>query len=118
MREDGKIDYLELSGADLPRTKRFYSEAFGWRFADYGPGYAAFENAGLDGGLQGEEPGSAPATRPAPLPILFTRNLEAMMKRIEEAGGTITVPPFDFPGGRRFHFSDPAGNELAVWSES
>jgi uncharacterized protein len=113
MREDGKIDYLELRGGDLARTRRFYGEAFGWTFTDYGPTYTAFDNAGLDGGFQGD----APAATTAPLPILFARDLEAMKARVEAAGGTITVPPFDFPGGRRFHFRDPAGNELAVWSE-
>jgi uncharacterized protein len=113
MREEGKIDYLELRGGDLARTKRFYREAFDWSFTDYGPSYAAFDGAGLDGGFQGSA-ASAPA---APLPILYTHDLEAMKARVEAAGGKITVAPFAFPGGRRFHFQDPAGNELAVWAE-
>jgi uncharacterized protein len=113
MREDGKIDYLELRGGDLSRTRRFYAEAFGWRFTDYGPTYTAFEDAGLDGGFQAD----AAAASAAPLPILFAHDLEAMKARVEAAGGTVTLPPFDFPGGRRFHFRDPAGNELAVWAE-
>jgi uncharacterized protein len=112
MREDGKLDYLEMRGGDLARSKKFYQDAFGWRFVDYGPTYAAFEGAGLDGGF--DSASGAPA---APLPVLFSTDLEAMQKRVEAAGGTITIPPFDFPGGRRFHFRDPAGNELAVWSE-
>ena len=114
MREDGKIDYVEFAAADLAAVKGFYAEAFGWRFVDYGPTYAAFENAGVDGGFQGEA-AAAPAK---PLVVLYAHHLEAMQARVEAAGGVVTVPIFSFPGGRRFHFRDPAGNELAVWSES
>ena len=113
MREDGKLDYLEMPGGDLPAVKAFYGEAFGWRFVDYGPEYAAFSE-GLDGGFQAA-PGAA---APAPLPVLFAKDLDAMLARVEAAGASITKPIFSFPGGRRFHFRDPAGNELAVWSES
>jgi predicted enzyme related to lactoylglutathione lyase len=113
MREDGKIDYVELPGRELPATKAFYEGAFGWRFVDYGPTYAAFEGAGLDGGFQGDG-AVAPA---APLVILYADDLEAMLAKVTAAGGAITAPIFVFPGGRRFHFRDPAGNELAVWSE-
>ncbi len=114
MREDGKIDYVEMPGGGLPATKAFYETAFGWTFVDYGPEYAAF-NEGLDGGFQSapEDEGSASK----PLVILYARDLEAMQARVEAAGGGVTVPIFSFPGGRRFHFRDPAGNELAVWSE-
>ena len=112
MREDGKLDYLELPGGDLPATRAFYGAAFGWTFVDYGPEYAAFE-AGLDGGFDAQ----ADATRP-PLPVLFASDLEAMLAKVEAAGGVIVKPVFAFPGGRRFHFRDPAGNELAVWSET
>jgi predicted enzyme related to lactoylglutathione lyase len=111
MREDGKIDYVELPGGDLPATKDFYARAFGWTFVDYGPTYAAFEQ-GVDGGFQGE------GASARPLVILYARDLEAMQARVEAAGGAVTVPIFTFPGGRRFHFRDPAGNELAVWSET
>ncbi len=110
MREDGKLDYLELPGGDLPTTKTFYAAAFGWQFIDYGPSYAAF-NEGLDGGFD------ADAATPKPLPVLWASDLEAMVEKVTAAGGEITLPIFDFPGGRRFHFRDPAGNELAVWSE-
>lgn len=113
MREDGKIDYVEMPGADLPRTKAFYAEAFGWRFTDYGPTYAAFDQSGLDGGFQAD-PAQVPAK---PLVVLFARDLEAMEAKVRAAGGEIVVPIFSFPGGRRFHFRDPSGNELAVFTE-
>ena len=110
MREDGKLDYLELPGGDLGATKTFYAEAFGWQFIDYGPTYAAF-NEGLDGGFQAEEAADKP------LAVLYAHDLEAMAQTVTAAGGAILKPIFEFPGGRRFHFRDPAGNELAVWSE-
>ena len=112
MREDGKLDYLELPGGELPASKAFYNQAFGWKFIDYGPGYAAFDE-GIDGGLDAQDGGVK-----VPLPILYTHDLEAMLARVEAAGGTVVKPIFAFPGGRRFHFRDPAGNELAVWSET
>ena len=112
MREDGKIDYVEFAGGDLAKAKAFYGEAFGWTFTDYGPTYAAFDQ-GVDGGFQGDGE-EAPAK---PLVILYAHDLEAMEAKVRAAGGTIAKPIFSFPGGRRFHFTDPAGNELAVWSE-
>jgi predicted enzyme related to lactoylglutathione lyase len=114
MREDGKIDYIELPGTDLPATKGFYAQAFGWSFIDYGPQYAAFDNAGVDGGFNADAADRAKA----PLVVLFATDLEAMHAKVLAAGGQITRPIFSFPGGRRFHFSDPSGNELAVFSES
>ena len=113
MRQSGKIDYVELPGAGLEKVKAFYGAAFGWRFVDYGPDYAAFENAGLDGGFQAD-PGAAPAK---PLVVLFAEDLEAMAATIVAAGGEVVMTSFSFPGGRRFHFRDPAGNELAVWAQ-
>lgn len=112
MREDGKIDYVELPGGDMAETKRFYGEAFGWAFQDYGPDYQAFTE-GLDGGFYTE----AVAPRAPPLVVLYAEDLEAMASRVKAAGGVITREIFSFPGGRRFHFRDPAGNELAVWGE-
>lgn len=112
MREDGKIDYVELPGGDLIATKRFYEAAFGWGFTDYGPSYSAFEE-GLDGGFDGDA-----ANQPErPLVVLYAHDLEAMAAKVQDAGGAIIKPIFSFPGGRRFHFRDPSGNELAVWSE-
>lgn len=112
MREDGKLDYLELPGGALPQTKAFYGETFGWTFTDYGPTYAAFDQ-GLDGGFDAD----AGEATPQPLPVLYAQDLEAMQARVEAAGGVIVRPIYAFPGGRRFHFRDPAGSELAVWSE-
>ena len=107
------IDYVEFPAGDLGPLKDFYAKAFGWGFTDYGPTYAAGTGAGLDNGFQAD-PDAAPAK---PLVILYSDNLEASLAAVEAAGGMITVPIFAFPGGRRFHFSDPSGNELAVWSE-
>ena len=112
MREDGKIDYVEFPGTDLAATKRFYGAAFGWTFQDYGPGYAAFEGQGADGGFSGD----ATEAPTKPLVILYAHDLEAMEARVRAAGGAVTKAIFSFPGGRRFHFTDPSGNELAVWS--
>jgi predicted enzyme related to lactoylglutathione lyase len=111
MREDGKVDYVELPGGDVGATKAFYQAAFGWSFTDYGPSYAAF-NEGLDGGFDGDAEGLK-----RPLVVLYATDLEAMLARVQAGGAPITRPIFAFPGGRRFHFTDPAGNELAVWSE-
>jgi uncharacterized protein len=112
VRKDGKIDYVELPAGDLPAAKSFYTKAFGWSFTDYGPGYAAM-NEGLDGGFNADPADQAKA----PLVILYARDLEAMEAKVRGVGGTIVRPIFKFPGGRRFHFRDPSGNELAVWSE-
>ncbi len=108
------IDYVELPGGDLPATKAFYTSAFGWGFVDYGPSYAGFADAGLDGGLATGEA----AVSTLPLVILKADDLEDALARVEAAGGEITAPIYPFPGGRRFQFRDPAGNELAVWSAS
>ncbi|MBA2390903.1 MAG: VOC family protein [Geodermatophilaceae bacterium] len=105
------IDYIELPGGDLAATKSFYTDAFGWGFTDFGPTYAGFQGAGLDGGLAG---GDA-ATSAAPLVLLKADDLDDALERVTTSGGTITAPIFEFPGGRRFHFRDPAGNELGVW---
>ncbi len=111
MREDGKIDYVEQPGGDLPATKAFYSQAFGWTFRDFGPEYSDFSE-GVDGGFA-----SGADAPPRPLVILFAHDLEAMEARVKAAGGVITRQILPFPGGRRFHFRDPAGNELGVWSD-
>ncbi|MBZ9674708.1 VOC family protein [Mesorhizobium sp. ES1-1] len=114
MKLSGKLDYLEMpaTGGMLDRLKAFYSTAFAWSFTDYGPTYSAFAE-GLDGGFQADA-SEAPAK---PLPVLYSQNLEDAFAAVESAGGAIIRPIYPFPGGRRFHFADPAGNELAVWGE-
>jgi predicted enzyme related to lactoylglutathione lyase len=113
-----KINYIEFVSTDLERTKRFYSEVFGWSFQDWGPDYASFRAgaAGIDGGFRKGTESEEPA-KSAPLIVLYSADLNATQKAVESAGGSIVVPTFEFPGGRRFHFSDGAGNTLAVWSE-
>lgn len=108
-----KIDYVEFASVELAKSKVFFASAFGWTFQDYGPDYAAMTNAGLDGGLQ-SDPEHVGAL---PLVILKAENLEAAEAAVKAAGGTITRAIFSFPGGRRFHFREPGGNELGVWSE-
>lgn len=112
-RRDSAIDYIELNVGDIARSKAFYGSAFGWQLTDYGPTYCAFSDGHLEGGFT-----TAEAPSPGgPLVVLYADDLEAMQRRVEAAGGKIVKPIFAFPGGRRFHFTDPDGYELAVWSE-
>lgn len=116
MREadrDGRIDYLEFPATDMDATKKFYSAVFGWEFVDYGPDYASFNDGRLDGGFTTETEVSSAG----PLVVFFAVNLEDVEASIRQHGGRIVKEIFDFPGGRRFHFADPSGNELAVWSD-
>jgi hypothetical protein len=115
MPDHHRIDYVEFHAPDLDAIKAFYNTVFGWEFTDYGPGYTAFKDGRLDGGF---ELGDVPPNHPnIPLVILFSDDLDASEAAVTGAGGTITVAQFDFPGGRRFGFADPAGNHLAVWAE-
>ncbi len=109
---DNRVDYVEFPVSDLPAAKRFYAAAFGWPFTDYGDDYAAFDDGRLQGGIT-----SAAEKTTAPLVVLYATDLEASLARVTAAGGAVLKPIFSFPGGRRFHFADPAGNELAVWSD-
>jgi predicted enzyme related to lactoylglutathione lyase len=107
------IQYVEFGVNDIPAAKQFYGDAFGWSFQDWGPTYASFGNAALEGGFNGEDKEMIGR----PLVILYAVDLEGMVTRVERAGGKIVKAIFAFPGGRRFHFTDPAGNELAIWSD-
>lgn len=108
------IDYIELTVTDLAVAKRFYGAAFGWRFADYGPEYAGIQGEAREqGGLRQ----ASTVAAGGPLVILYSRDLDASLQSVRAAGGRIVQEPFSFPGGRRFQFADPSGNELAVWSE-
>jgi predicted enzyme related to lactoylglutathione lyase len=111
--KDRRIDYIELPTVDLIEAKRFYGEVFGWKFVDYGPEYTSFNDGRLDGGFRKE----ATVQRGGPLIIIYSINLELIKDKVKSAGGTIVKDIFEFPGGRRFHFTDPSGNELAVWSD-
>lgn len=110
-----EINYIEIEISDMAEAKRFYGAAFDWEFNDYGPGYAGIRKrqGGEAGGLRLEAEG----TTGGPLVILYSNDLEATLARVRDAGGKITEEPFRFPGGRRFQFRDPSGNELAVWSD-
>jgi predicted enzyme related to lactoylglutathione lyase len=106
-----RLNYVELPAADFEKSKRFYEGAFGWTIAEFGPTYAATTTDDVDIGLQGDK-SEGPK---APLPVIHVAYLEAALKSVQAAGGAIIKPIFSFPGGRRFHFRDPSGNELAVW---
>lgn len=112
-----KINYVEFPSLDLAASKRFFGEAFGWSFVDYGPDYAAFSDAGLDGGFFRAQ-AAGRTERGSALVVLYSDALEATLARVEAAGGEVVKPIFPFPGGRRFHFIEPGGNELAVWGEA
>lgn len=116
MPVDQKIDYLEIPASDFDAVQRFYENAFAWSFTDYGPDYRAFTDGKMDGGFYKSELRSSPGNG-AVLVILFASQLEQARERVLTAGGKIVKEIFSFPGGRRFHFSDPHGNELAVWSD-
>ncbi|MCX7366858.1 MAG: VOC family protein [Alphaproteobacteria bacterium] len=109
---DRQIDNIEFNVSDIARAKTFYGAAFGWRFTDYGPTYCEFTDGRLTGGLTM----AGPPNPGGPLVILYADDLAATQARLEAAGATIVKPVFAFPGGRRFHFRDPDGYELAVWS--
>lgn len=116
MQTDRRIDYVEFFASDFDAVEAFYSAVFGWTFTDYGPEYRAFNDGRLDGGFRNGEPRSHTESGGA-LVILFADDLEATRDRVLAHGGTLTADIFSFPGGRRFQFLDPHGNELAVWSD-
>jgi predicted enzyme related to lactoylglutathione lyase len=107
-----QIDYLEFPSTNGVRTRRFFADAFGWRFTSYGPTYEGIDDAGIDAGIDSNDDRVA-----APLAVIRTADLEAAERDVVAAGGVITRPAYDFPGGRRFHFREPGGCELAVWIE-
>lgn len=114
MNRDRKIDYIEFSATDIERTKRFYGEVFGWKFEDYGPEYTSFADGRIAGGFYKGTvtPGAGP------LVVIYVEDLEATVLSVKAAGGKITKEIFSFPGGSRFHFTDPNGNELAAWHDT
>ncbi len=111
--QDLRIDYVEFSTTNMEATKSFYSNLFGWTFTDYGPDYANFSDGRLSGGFTLV----ADVTAGGPLVVVYAADLESLVSQVEESGGRIVREIFEFPGGRRFHFADPSGNELAAWSD-
>ena len=110
---DKQINYVEFYAPDLEVVKKFYSEVFGWTFTDYGSNYVAFTDSGLDGGFEKIDTEVINGA----LVVLYHRDLEGIKTKVLANGGLLTKDIFSFPGGRRFQFKDPSGNELAIWSE-
>jgi len=117
MTNHEKLNYLEYAAKDLEATKQFFSDAFGWNFTDYGPDYTAFDNQGLEGGFYRADLFSD-SDKGAALTVFYSENLEATQNKVTQNGGIVIKPIFEFPGGRRFHFSEPSGNEFAVWTSN
>lgn len=111
-QQENRIDYVEFATTDTAATKSFYGQVFGFTFQDWGPDYISFNDGHLDGGFTRH----AAVSGHYPLVIFYASDLKAKEKAVRQAGGKIVKDIFDFPGGKRFHFSDPAGNVLAVWS--
>jgi len=116
MNEHNKINYVEFPAKNMEATKAFFGSVFDWKFEDYGPEYCAFFNAGLDGGFFQSDL-TVSTDNGSALIVFYSKELENTQAKIETAGGSIIKPIFSFPGGRRFHFADPNGNEYAVWSD-
>jgi predicted enzyme related to lactoylglutathione lyase len=124
MNSHEKINYIEFPAKDIIATKAFFTQVFGWLFVDYGPEYTAFSesqadaatNRGIEGGFFQSDLHSSTKMGSA-LTVFYSDNLEQTQTKIEQAKGSIIKPIFSFPGGRRFHFSDPSDNEFAVWSD-
>ncbi|MET4695190.1 VOC family protein [Endozoicomonas lisbonensis] len=116
MLEHEKLDYVEFPSSNLSKTKDFFTSAFGWAFEDFGQEYIAFMNQGLNGGFYKSEL-KASTENGSALLIFYSDNLEKTQEKIERNNGVIVKSIFSFPGGRRFHFTEPSGNEFAVWSD-
>ncbi|WP_413111898.1 VOC family protein [Thaumasiovibrio sp. DFM-14] len=117
MNAHEKLNYVEFGARDLVGTKQFFSAAFGWEFVDYGPEYAAFSGQGLDGGFFQSDVCSQTVNGGALL-VFYSADIVATEQKVIACGGSIVRPIFEFPGGCRFHFIEPSGNEFAVWSET
>ena len=116
MKNQDKLNYVEFPCQNINGTKAFFEQAFGWSFVDYGPDYTSFSNQGLDGGFFKSDL-CATTKAGSALLVFYSAHLEETLGKVQGAGGVIIRPIFSFPGGRRFHFTEPSGNEFAVWSE-
>ncbi len=117
MNKHEKINYVEFPSNNLEETKSFFQSVFGWSFQDYGPEYSAFGNEGIEGGFYKSDL-HASTNNGSALIVFYSNNINETQSKITEAGGKIIKPTFSFPGGFRFHFTEPSGNEFAVWSET
>jgi uncharacterized protein len=114
------MDYIEFPAIDIEATKRFYGQIFGWQFQDWGPDYISFNDGRLGGGFtkQAQPAYAGPGAKTlGALVVIYATSLDEIYRKVKEAGGKVVRETFEFPGGKRFHFVDPNGNELAVWSE-
>jgi len=116
MLEHGSINYIEFAAKDIPATKAFFRQVFEWEFEDYGDEYAAFTAKGLTGGFYAADMSSSSSNGGA-LMVFYSNDLESTLSAVQQANGQINRDIFSFPGGRRFHFIEPSGNEMAVWSD-
>ena len=116
MNQHEKLNYVEFPAKDIEATKAFFETVFAWSFIDYGPDYTAFAGQGLDGGFYRIDLTSTESTGGALL-VFYSEDLETTQTKVTASDGVIIKPIFDFPGGRRFQFLEPSGNELAVWSD-
>jgi len=112
MNKHHTLNYIEFTAENLDDMKKFYSDSFGWKFTDYGSDYIAFNDGHLSGGFA-----KGKVTKGGPLIILYSKDLKKSLETVMKNGATISKEIFSFPGGKRFHFIDPAGNQLAIWSE-
>lgn len=115
MRDESRIDYVEIPATDLDKMRAFFEQLFGWKFQEWGPDYYSFNDGRLDGGLRRSDE-AAPAS--GVLLVFFSQDLERDYDRVKELGATISQEIFEFPGGRRFHFVEPAGTEFAIWAST
>jgi len=116
MSEENRIDYLEIPARDLPKAKAFFTELFGWQFEDYGPEYCSFSDGNIGGGFFRSDLHSS-TSGGACLIVIYNADLEKAVSKVTELGGTVTKEIYSFPGGQRFHFTDPNDNEYAIWSD-
>jgi predicted enzyme related to lactoylglutathione lyase len=114
-RDEKKIDYVEIPVTDPAAARAFFDKLFGWSFEDWGPDYVSFNDGRMDGGFRRSEEAPPPGSV---LVVFYSEDLERDRDRVVELGATISADIFDFPGGRRFHFTDPNGNEFAIWSDN
>lgn len=116
MNKHEKINYIEFPAINLEKTKAFFTQVFDWRFQDFGPDYTAFSDEGLDGGFFKSDTKSS-TKNGAALLVFYSNDINSTLDKIKKANGTIITDTYSFPGGHRFHFTEPSGNEFSVWSD-